>query len=190
MKNYLFNILLLCSINLFAQTNLSNNKEYFDFLYRYNLNQQNLNSSDPRYFGNTISWDMMQLINLYTATKDKSYLVQFIHLSAIAINNRFDVKNNFATQWPPKWTLTNDNNNSESTYFNTIILLPMAKFMHLIINDQTLYNSQLPINIPPINTSIPINADFAELAYHYNLISSVGFPFLVQVKSRLFYSFY
>jgi hypothetical protein len=45
-----------------------------------------------------VSWQMMQLTNLYEATQDKAYLVQLIHLSTNAIKNRFDVKNILLSQ--------------------------------------------------------------------------------------------
>ncbi len=129
-----------------AQVNTSNNKEYFDFLYRYNFNQQNLSSTDPRYYGNSISWDMQQLLNLYETTHDKAYLVQFVHLSSIAILNRFDVQNSFASQWHPMWTLIGDPG-GESTYFNMLLTVPMAKFVYLIKNDNTLLNVIIPFNL-------------------------------------------
>ena len=88
--------LLLYTFFTIAQPNpnMSNNKEYFDRLYRHGINLVNLSPALPNDFGNTISWNMMQLTNLYEATHDKAYLVQLIHLSANAIINRFDVKNN------------------------------------------------------------------------------------------------
>jgi hypothetical protein len=154
MKNIILSSLIIITLNLFGQTTLSNNKEYFDFLYRYNLQQQKLDTTNSRYFGNTTSWDMIQLLNLYTTTNDKAYLVQFIHLSAITINKRFDVQNSFGLQWPPKWTLSNDVN-GESTYFNTIITLPMAKFAYLVRNNLQLYAAQIPdTNIQLISQDI------------------------------------
>jgi hypothetical protein len=89
-------------IKIYSQVSLSPNKEYFDYLYRTNLNglsyynQSNLRLEPglPNELGNSVSWQMMQLTNLYEATHDKAYLVQLIHLSANAIINRFDVKNN------------------------------------------------------------------------------------------------
>ena len=137
-----------------SQIITSPNKEYFDYLYRYNLNnlsyynQNNLRLEPtlPNELGNSISWQMMQLANLYEATHDKAYLVQIIHLSSNAIKNRFDIKNNLAEGFPPKWTLTSDNSTKESTYFNTILTIPMAKFIYLVRNNQILYNTSLPFN--------------------------------------------
>jgi hypothetical protein len=89
-----------------SQVNTSPNKEYFDYLYRYNLNdlsyynQSNLRLEPtlPNELGNSVSWQMMQLTNLYQTTLDKAYLVQLIHISTNALKNRFDIKNILLSQ--------------------------------------------------------------------------------------------
>ena len=58
-----------------SQPSLSNNKEYFDFLYRYNSASNVFSADDPKSIGNIVSLQMMQLNNLYEVTKGKSYLV-------------------------------------------------------------------------------------------------------------------
>ena len=95
MKNTIFFIALLISeFGGFAQQNLSNNKEYFDFLYRYNTNNNLFNENNPSSIGDKVSWYMMGLNNLYEQTGDNAYLVQLVHLSINVIMNRYDVKNN------------------------------------------------------------------------------------------------
>jgi hypothetical protein len=76
MKKYYTTILLIIlALRVVAQVHLSNNKEYFDFLYRYNSASNVFSEDDPKSIGNNVSWQMMQLNNLYEVTKGKSYLV-------------------------------------------------------------------------------------------------------------------
>lgn len=158
-------IFCLGVLKLYSQVNISPIKEYFDYLYRYNLNnlsyynQSNLRLEPalPNELGNSVSWQMMQLTNLYEATHDKAYLVQLIHLSANSIMNRFDVINNLDPTYPSKWTLTTDNTNKESTYFNTILTIPMAKFIYLVRSNSTLYNTLLPFNTSTSNNLLIFN---------------------------------
>jgi hypothetical protein len=168
----------ITSLSVNSQPNLSPCKEYFDYLYRYNLNnlsyynQGNLRLEPalPNELGNSVSWQMMQLANLYEATHNKAYLVQLIHLSSNAIKNRFDVKNNLAAGFPPKWTLTSDNDSKESTYFNTMLTLSMAKFIYLIRSNSILYNTLLPFNSTTSNNLLFYN-ELNELHIKYPFVS-------------------
>jgi hypothetical protein len=154
MKKYYSTILLIVlALRIVAQENLSNNKEYFDFLYRYNSASNVFSEDDPKSIGNNVSWQMMQLNKLYEVTKDKAYLVQILHLSSNAINIRYDVQNNVGhfTPYPPKWTLmdqTVNQSSPEQTYFNTLLLIPMAQLVYQIRYNPSLYFTPLPMNNP------------------------------------------
>src|SRR5690606_31607245 len=78
---------------------------------------------------------------------DKAYLIKFINLTIKIQNARQDKLHPNNSTFPPKWTLdTNgDCEDIECTYYNSLLIYPMAKFVNMVVNDPDLYNTNLPI---------------------------------------------
>ena len=103
--------------------------------------------------GNSESWRLLSFLNLYEATNDKAYLIKFINLTIKIQNARQDKLHPNNSAYPPKWTLDTDNdcgknnNGIECTYFNSLLIYPMAKFVNMVIQNPGLYNTNLPLSI-------------------------------------------
>ena len=78
-----------------------------------------------------------------------------LHLTIKIQNARQDKLHPNNTAYPPKWTLDTDNDcgndgvntGIECTYFNSLLIYPMAKFVNMVIQTPSLYNTNLPLSI-------------------------------------------
>ncbi|HOZ30123.1 MAG TPA: hypothetical protein PLL66_04330 [Bacteroidales bacterium] len=124
--------LLFCSGFTQSQTyDTINVKEDFDFYSDYLVfNNYKLCTIHPDKDWNTFGDGVIKVldgyIDVYLATKDKSYLYKFVHQSLCIIENRNDI-NPEATTKTPKWTET-----TSSTYVDGYIIGTFSRFVHLV----------------------------------------------------------
>jgi hypothetical protein len=149
------NLVLILSFPLFLfgqvpPEKVSDNKSYYEELEPFNSSGINYNVvSGSTAMENTVGWLLMGYLNMYETTGDKAYLVKFINMTIECMLVRQDVTGgNFGSTapFPPKWTLTGDAG-GESTYYNTLLIFPMAKFIYIVKNNSELYNSNLNSSI-------------------------------------------
>lgn len=152
MKQLLFSlatILIFVSSDIKSQ-NVSPIKEGYDKLY-FSFSPSNFNYNNCFLTGNSLSWTLSGLLHMYQTTADKAYLVKFINHCIKLQKVRWD---EYVSGEAPVWIRIIDDdcdlspvpNDGEPAYFNSLLIYPMAEFVYMVINDQNLYNTNLPIS--------------------------------------------
>lgn len=142
------------AVNVHGQTQ-SPTKEHYDKIYDY-YSPDNVDYNYCYLVGNGLSWTLSGLLRMYQATGDKAYLVKFInhciHIQAVRKDEVSSVDP--VAAWVG--TGVNDPNDFrcyennidagvEPVYFNSLLIFPMAEFINMVMHDQTLFNTLLPI---------------------------------------------
>ena len=128
---------------------------------------------------NSLSWLLSGHLRLYKATQDKAYLIKFINHVIYLQKFRIDEETGSDTKaWIGGDINTydhcdGDTNQAEPSYFNSLLIHPMAEFVEMVLNEpgQSLYNTNLPIqpvvpnDLVDITTLNSLNPGFPILKY-------------------------
>lgn len=184
-------IYLICAFSLcnnsFAQSTTPFKEHWDDLHVWYTVNEphyQNLDYNDCYITGNSLSWLLSSYIRLYKSTNDKAYLIKFINHCIRLQKVRWDER--IPSYNAPIWIRAGSDsqnptlddlcdgvtNNAEPAYFNSLILMAMAEFVEMVVNEpgHILYNTDLPILNPStplidLNTLYSMNPAFPILGY-------------------------
>jgi hypothetical protein len=147
MKTYFFILLaVIISANSIHSQNTFPIKEHYDKIHSVRIDPFKV-YTNTHYTGDVLSWGLSSYIRMYEATKDKAFLVRFINLIIKIQKARQDEFHSGNSSYPPKWTLDSDNDcdKIECTYYNSLLIYPMAEFVNLMVNVQVICNTNFEI---------------------------------------------
>lgn len=164
-------------------------KEHYDKIY-FHYSPLSFNYNDCYYRANSLSWTMSGLIRQYQTTGDRAYLVKFINHAIKVQKVRWDevisgqdpvwIRKPVTTDCPnkPNRIVPDDlcdpiNDKEEASYFNSLLIYPMAEFVNMVLNEpgHVLYNTNLPVqpsigqDLIDLNTLNSMSPGFPILGY-------------------------